>query len=119
MNLEDILNCLKDNYKTAEFGEFQQDVVTAALAQELILKAASLHKPKWINSEEQLPELERKGIFETSKNVLIYEPKSGNFWIAYLFLDESDSKYFWIIEDYGDIPIESTYWMPLPPAPKG
>ena len=115
MNLEDILECLNDGYK---FDNFQRTVVTAALAQELILKAASLHKPRWINSEEQLPEFEREGIFETSKNVLIYEPKSGNFWIVYLFLDGSNSKYFWIIEDYGDIPIEGTYWMSLPAAPK-
>ena len=44
MNLEDILECLNDGY---QFDQDQQTVVPAALAQELILQAADLHKPRW------------------------------------------------------------------------
>jgi hypothetical protein len=108
MNLEDILNCLNDGY---EFDSYQRTVVPAALAQDLILKAANLHKPKWINSEKRLPELNREGIFEQSENVLIYE--SGNFWVAYLTF-RTYNEYRWILDAYHDIPIEKTYWMPLP-----
>ena len=116
MNLEDILECLNDGY---EFSNFQRTVVPVALAQDLILKAANLHKQVWINSEERLPALQRNGFSETSKNVLIYE--SGYTKVAYLTFrmkNEPESGYMWILDANRDIPIEGTYWMPLPTAPK-
>ena len=101
MDLQDILECLEDSYQTAELGAFQTDVVPAALAQDLILKAANLHKQVWINSEERLPEIEEYGFSSYSKDVLIYE--AGNYRVAYLCFKEGNlprSGYRWIYDDY-------------------
>ena len=115
MSLEDILDCLNDGY---QFDQDQQTVVPAALAQELILQAADLHKPRWIKSTDQLPQIVEHGFLESSKDVLIYE--RGNYRIAYLSFNEinsPESGYRWTYDDY-DCKIDGTYWMPLPNKPK-
>ena len=119
MNLEEIFECLNDGYETDSYG---RTVVTAALAQELILQAANLHKPKWINSTEQLPKTVNRGRYEASENVMVYI--RGEFRVAYVvFVAGNDPKsgYHWVfVEDESDYhtKIDGTYWMPLPNKPK-
>lgn len=117
MNLEDILECLNDGY---EFDNFQRTVVPAALAQDLILKAASLHKPRWINSEERLPELIAGAGDEFSDHVLVYFKQNHYYMICPLVFVPSNTNggYFWLQEGTYKEPIKNTYWMPLPTAPK-
>ena len=113
MNLEDILECLNDGY---EYDSYNRTIVPAALAQGLILEAASLHKTCWIKSTERLPEMEKHC-------VLVYS--RGSIRVAYLvFVAGNDPKsgYRWVYVD-GDSDyqkkIDDTYWMPLPKPPKG
>lgn len=115
MNLEDILDCLKHGY---EFDQDQQTVVPAALAQELILRAADLYKPKWIKSEDRLPEVvKHRGFFAYSEDVLVYD--RGYYKGAYLCFNTrnpSNPGYKWFYDTY-DVSIKNTYWMPLPKPP--
>lgn len=117
MNLEDILECLNDGY---QFDQDQQTVVPAVLDQELILQAANLYKPKWIKSEDQLPEIvQYVGFSEYSEDVLIYDDR-GCYKIAYLVFNKRNSPnsgYKWFYDRFA-VSIENTYWMPLPNKPK-
>ena len=116
MNLEDILECLKE--ETYE-PDRHDTPVPYALAQDLILKASSL-PPKWINSEERLPELIAGVGDEFSNHVLVYFKQSHYYMICPLVFVPSNTNggYFWLQEGTYKEPIENTYWMPLPTAPK-
>ena len=115
MNLEEILECLDNE-------TFDSGLVYSSTAQELILKAANLHKPKWIDSTEQLPKTVNRGRYEASENVLVYI--RDEFRVAYaVFVAGNDPKsgYHWVfVEDESDYhtKIDGTYWMPLPKPPK-
>jgi hypothetical protein len=89
--------------------------------QELILKAASLHKPRWINSEEQLPDMiVDVGNYEYSDYVMVFS-KDTNYHVvaqAVFIKTNNDGGYYWRREGTYKEPIENTYWMPLPTAPK-
>lgn len=115
MNIEEILESLNDG---CEYDSYNRTIVPSALAQSLIIEAAFLHKPKWIDSQEDFPELVLSpvGIYSFSNDILLYY--YGDQCVAYLEYDSSNMQYFWRYGDGYRLDTINTYWMPLPPNPE-
>ena len=72
-------------------------------------------KPKWIKSEEQLPDFLGDEC-NFSDAVLVYLQESAYYMIASIIFD--DNTYWWTDDGTFLEPIENTYWMSLPNKPK-
>ena len=67
---------------------YEEYVVDYALAQELVSRASHINKPKWINSEEQLPELEKHNYYPTYWTKFNFNSYIYNFYDPKLHLIE-------------------------------